>query len=524
MTDTWKVHLKNIKNRIVTRADVSLVPTASLAGKDFPYQGVAATHQHTREGVFEAAQQPTSGLWTLIIRASGMTPVVQALTLTPNGGHLTTKPQGGQLQVVEIRHLTGLRGSGDQVTMMSVTLHPEKEFVWATAPTGTDGTRFDEYAHDRAEELRRRKVFDRGTLMTLLSGARRLRVHMLPRLRDGFVEVAASSVGSRLSIVEFYEYLDRVGSNTPKRVLEIGVFSHAIAGGPILSNTGDVPGPRRGNNDTDGRTKDWNQINTPGWSQMPAALHAGAFFQIWGCTATDEYHQGISRSTGNGDVFFHIAFKHHRNPRKTFILRTTPNLVKRDIDRQFRDLTTYASGAAQFLKRPVKAPPPGVGANLTPGKPNIMSPDRTAYRRVYVWMEQTFGVAGRETKDRYDAGYVDYRALAALAQQPLPGNHTGYHFVDMEVGNRAKVRLGLHVRRSEQLPWQAVDSQATEIASPPLVASGVKVTNPPAGGSLHLFRNTKNLKQERAYLVDRSNHVYLLRRSGGTLVIHKQIV
>lgn len=523
MADQWVVHVQDTSSAAVTSATVALVRTSALRGR-FPFTSVRATHTHSSVGDYVTTRQPSAaGDWTLIVRATGKTPVVQPLVLRTRRGHLSTGAADWLATVTSVTSTVG----GDQVTTLTVTVHDASEYVWVGAASSS-GTRFDLYADDRATELRSRGGnFNRGTLKTVFSGERQERVHSLPRRRSGFVEVATVALGGPLNITTFYKYVHDIGTSAPGRIQELGVFGHAIAGGPIINNTND-PNPSaaaRDSADTDGRAKDWNSTNSATWSDMPQALASGAFFQIWGCSATDEYHRGVQQATRHSstpNTFFSHRFTHHRHAGRDFILTSTPSLVAWDIDRQFRGLTTYASGAAAFLGVPVKAAPPGVGSALTPGSPNVMSPEARHYRDIYTFLTTTYGAAGAATSDAFDKGFVDYGAIAASqAATSLPAEHTGYHLVTIE-SSTVKIRLGARLRHERTLRRRTdVTSGSVRAATPPL-ASGVTVTDPITSGHVHVFRSPGS--HQDIFYVDASDHAYTARRTTGGFEVTGQLV
>jgi hypothetical protein len=88
MDHDWIVEVKDDKGTaITTGATVALVPSSTVAGTDFPFAAVAATHAHKSGGVYEASQPiaPVVGDWVLIVRVAKKSPVVQPLKMRAKG-------------------------------------------------------------------------------------------------------------------------------------------------------------------------------------------------------------------------------------------------------------------------------------------------------------------------------------------------------------------------------------------------------------------------------------------------------
>src|SRR5262245_40019975 len=95
MDHEWIVEVKDNAGAEVTGATVALVESSALAGKEWPFAGVAATHAHTSGGKYEAtsAITPVAGDWTLIVAVTGKSPVVQPLKMTERSKtELVTRP------------------------------------------------------------------------------------------------------------------------------------------------------------------------------------------------------------------------------------------------------------------------------------------------------------------------------------------------------------------------------------------------------------------------------------------------
>ncbi len=442
MEHEWIVEVTDHTGAPLTAATVALVQSSALAGKQWPFAAVAATHVHDGGATYKAASPivPVPGAWTLIVRVHGKSPVVQPLKMRATAKtEVATAPAPKLAATVrfsaEVKTVGAVRV---RRTRFDVKMFPASELVFLS---GTEffqaGTRFRIFAENYRAGLRREKLVDDGVIGTLFSTDDRSHETHVPAMAGGWLKVGHRSfgptagitpgkkhtavVGEDVSIVDMYKYLSSVGASEPGRVKEVGIFSHSFREGPILFNTGDNDSIRaRESTDFDGRPKDFNSTNTRGWPNMKAAMAPGGSWHVWGCSAATHFKNlavAAHRHRDAGDdAFFtvHSTMKHHDGGVSEIVAeRTTRTRIRSRMDERFRS-TSYMAAAAAHLGVPVFGAPPGVGSSFDQQR-NLMFINVVAYADVFAYFKEQFGPEFTPTSGTYDRGYVDYHALGKRA-------------------------------------------------------------------------------------------------------------
>jgi hypothetical protein len=208
-----------------------------------------------------------------------------------------------------------------------------------------------------------------------------------------------------ISIVDVYEYIDRIGRDAPGTLAQLHFFSHGYSRGPILLNTDDDVGSKstdRDPGDKDPRYKDFLQTNIKGrWPHLPQAFAPGARVKSWGCF-TDEY----VRKRIN-------AVLHTKS--RTEEVEYEGTMINRDSVMMAVDDALYASYVMAFVDRfglDVWGPAPGTSSKYKADS-HHMYIDQSEYGSVLRWYEKYFG--GR----RDASGHYPYAKLK-LAQNQEP--------------------------------------------------------------------------------------------------------
>jgi hypothetical protein len=452
MNHEWTIEVVDEKGNAVSGARVALVPSSALAGKNWPFTTVAATHKHAGAGKYEASSpmKPVTADFTLLVTLPGKSPVVQPLKMkqTKNAGEFATTPAPRSAATVSAS--SEIKTSGKikiRRTRFKVTLHKTSEVV---AVSGTEyhdkGTRFRLFAESRRDDLRSRKQVNAGVIWTLFSTDDRSIETFVPAVGSAWLRVAIQKLGptdainpgsqhnaesgSDVSPPHVYRYLSSVGKLDPGRVQEVSVFSHSYPVGPILFNTEDDPNSeRRSPADFDMRVKDFAPVNTAAWPSMAAAMASTGEWHIWGCSATT-HHKNLAseaqdqrkKSTPDNVSFVVRSTVNTDDGRPLLRIeeRTTLARLRVLFDQSFRN-ATYMAAAAAHLNRPVFGAPPGVGSSfLLVGKRPFMLIQPENYSRLYAYFKAEFAPHFAPTKAATDAGYVDYAALRARPIPPAP--------------------------------------------------------------------------------------------------------
>jgi hypothetical protein len=466
MDHDWIVEVKDDKGAAITGATVALVLSSTVAGIDFPFTSVAATHAHKSGGLYEASKPiaPVVGDWVLIVRLSKKSPVVQPLKMRAKGKvEIQTVPSPKTVAAIGFSaEVKSIGKSQLRRSRFKVTLFPSSEIVCIS---GTEyfsaGTRFRIFAENHTLALLREKKADDGVIMTLFSADDRSRDTLVPAAGGGLVKIAAKSFGPTAGITpgkkhdpvigvdisppDMYAYLSGVGGSEPGRVIEVGFFTHSYPGGPILFNTGDdtsVPG--RLPTDFDARMKDFNPTNVAKWPKLKLAMSASGSWHVWGCSATTHNKNlvaaALAHKKAGDDTHFTVnttSNHHDGRPAEKVEERTTRKRVKRDMDTRFRRLS-FMAAAAKFLGIPVFGPPPGVGSSFAnPSKPkkgqpelSVMYIDSASNPTTYAYFKDEFGPEFEPTNTPFDKGYVDYQRLGTRGFPPAaPFSSEYYRFL-----------------------------------------------------------------------------------------------
>lgn len=553
MEHEWIVTVKDEAGAAVTNAAVALVPASAIAGLDFPFSSVASTHQHKGGGTYETPPSkpivPVAGPWVLIVRKKGKSPVVQPLKMTAKSKvEMLTTPAPRTAATIAFRsEVKIVDASKVRRTGFAVTLFKSAERVFLSGTDYFEGkTRFRIFAENHAIGLRREKVPDNGTIITLFSCDDRARDTLVYSTSGALLKVASKSfgptagmvfgpkrvreVGIDISVVTLYQYLSSVGASDPGRVKEVGFFAHSFPGGPILFDTGDddsVPG--RLPDDFDGRRKDFNATNSAGWPKMKAAMAADGRWQVWGCSATvhnKNLAAAAHRHKKDGDdALFTVqtTSKHHDGRTSQKIEeRTTRAGVRRNMDRQIRG-STYMSAAATFLGISVFGAPPGVGASFAQaslkGSPdlNIMFINVGETPDVYAYFKEDFAPDFVPTNTPYDKGYVDYRPLASRPPAPLPPfSSERYRFV-------------INFADALSTPPSPPQTSIAFAAGNPVIIASDKVTlritaktgflTPNKTGHLYELICTDDSLSRAAFVQEDQRAVHVLRGSSGQFTV-----
>src|SRR5450759_792407 len=385
MDHDWIVEVEDDKGAAITGATVALVVSSTVAGMDFPFASVAATHAHKSGGVYEASKPiaPVVGDWILIVRLAKKSSVVQPLKMRAKGKvEIQTVPSPKTVATIGFRaELKTIGKSQLRRSRFKVTLFPSSEIVCIS---GTEyfgkGTQFRIFAENHTLALLREKKADDGVIMTLFCADERSRNTLVPAAGGGLVKVAAKSFGPTAGITpgtkhdpvigldisppDMYTYLSGVGDSEPGRVIEVGFFTHSYPGGPILFNKDEDPSiPNRLDTDFDARMKDFNPTNVAKWPKLKLAMAASGTWHVWGCSATTHNKNlvaaALDHKKAGDDSHFTVdtTSKHHGGELDEKVEeRTTRKRVKRDMNTRFRKLS-YMAAAAKFLGIPVFGPP-----------------------------------------------------------------------------------------------------------------------------------------------------------------------
>jgi hypothetical protein len=449
MDHEWVVEVKDDVGAAITAATVALVHSSALVG-DHPFTGVVATHPHKAGGRYEAAATitPVEGDWTLIVRVTGKSPVVQPLKMAAKkkSTEFSTIPSPRTAATIAFTsEVKAIGTSKVKRSLFTVTMFKSAEviFISGTEYSGA-GTQFRIFAEEHRTALLREKKIDVGTIITIFSTDERERTTAVPAAGGAFLKVFKKSfgpntgikpgtkhaavVGTDISMVDLYKYLSAVGAAEPGRVKEVSVFSHSWPGGPILFNTEDISGTAARNpNDFDGRMKDFNTTNVTNWPKMKDAMAAGSNCHIWGCSATTHHKElcakalAEKRAGAPATKFFTVKTTTHRHGASAPVSQIveehlTQAHVKADMDLRFRS-QSYMARAAAHLGIAVFGAPPGVGSSYaTVSGLQTMIIDTVKENGVqYAYFKEEFSPEFAPTSGTFDTGYVDYRLLATRA-------------------------------------------------------------------------------------------------------------
>ncbi|MGK3964021.1 hypothetical protein WMF38_07560 [Sorangium sp. So ce118] len=465
MDHEWIVEVKDNGGAAVTTATVALVQNSALSGMEWPFASAAATHTHRGDGEYEASApiKPIVGDWTLIVRASGKSPVVQPIKMRARTKDETlTMPSPKTAATIAFSSEVKKVGtSKTRRARFSVKMYASSEIVFIS---GTEyesaGTRFRIFAENYRNGLRREKKIDEGVISTLFSTDDRSRETYVPAAGGGWLRVGIKSfgpttdispgkhhdpvTGSDVSVVALYQYLSGVGVAEPGRVKEVGFFSHSWPGGPILFNTSDNSATAsRDTNDFDARQKDFNSTNVASWPKMKEAMASTGTWHVWGCSATTHHKNLVVKAhqhkPDGEDHYFTVrtATKRHDGSISQEVEEhTSRTRVRAKMDARFRS-QTYMASAAAYLGVSVFGAPPGVGSSYDQ-RLGIIFIDTTSYATLYAYFKDQFGPEFAPTSSTYDRGYVDYKKLAGRAAPSAAPFSSAYYYFQKTFPNPKK--------------------------------------------------------------------------------------
>lgn len=521
MKFAWAIHVRDDKGAAVTDAKVSLVQVKAIDGKDFPFDAVAATHDHKSDGGYEPAAEitPAAGEWVLLVRKPKSSPVVQPFTLTAKGDDFTVTTPAGLAAPVDPK-------AGGPETAKSfnftVTLYPETELVFVS---GTDyfgkGVVFRIYAEGRAKGLFKilaaKKVaaenetgINLGTVITLFSCDEKARFTLAYSHTGGLVQVAKKSVD--ITALVFYKYLSDIGASAPGRVIEGGIFSHSFPGGAILFDTDDNQSnkPERDPADKDFRIKDFVVENTKGWPKLKEAFSKDARFQIWGCSATSSQKDQMTEASKvtKADQLFPVTTDEKTHDGVVMIKfeqMLTRQLLRSLLDPLFRKNNTYPAAAATFLQKPVFACPPGVGSNyFNVGPLEIMGVKGTA--SPYLFFKAEFSPDFEPTKATYNFNYIDYLKMQKRAEPPAPAQNPGIYLMTIDL-RRSQQNTRLRFSANHEPPGHAGTNVKLAVSKTKGFVDAAK------SGYLYVLSDLNDDSKSEAWFVEDGGELYKVERS-----------
>jgi len=479
----WHVVVTDDAGKAVTDARVALVQEAARTGKDFPYPTIAATHAHASDGKYEPspAIAAAEGDWLLIVTRKGRSPVVQPLAIKKRKDELVVSTRGGTVATLTLAvDVAKVKDGTVRRATFKVKLYPASEIVFvAGVDYFSKGVEHREYAEGRMRILRAAKTIDDGAIQSLFACDERAQVFLaLPASGNKLVEIARKQTGPRtvadgnvediqpgrnhtkdpaldVKVVQFYEYLARVGQTEPKRVKEAGLFSHSWRGGPILYNTKETPAFQvslaRDPDDLDARSKDFNATNAPGWADMTKAFADNATYRVWGCSATRHTRRKMiemnARRHADGK-FFTVNTDEEGHGGGAPVLwtdeRLTPEFLRWQLDQELRN-DSYMGAAAAFFgaAATVYGAPPGAGSDLwNKGGLQWMMVNTATYNDNYVYMKREFKPDFESTSGAHDDGYMNYSKMVGRTAAAKPAFSAKYYrFVRFKNGNWAQLEL-----------------------------------------------------------------------------------
>lgn len=449
-----------------TDATVTLVPKASIRTDDpdplnnsglepfweFDFQ--PENYKHNGEGKYVAdadkqvggapnpALDPAPGEWLLVVLGEDLSPVSQRLTLSTVNGKLelsagwksdTFDRVHGQDQVTaETVHIFNYKkGRGPVLTpdnaLITVTLFERREIVSMTGFDG-GGTRFIKFAEKRRAELHTTERANPGTrsaFFDVADGTRTLYVKAkkgwLPAQRKlplFPVSKKAPPVGpdKRMSILELYRYLNKVGLEAPGSVIEVGIYSHAFLYGPIIWNTFDLTDDdtARDPADLDGRSKDWDSAGLmTSFPDLKQALADDGIFKVWGCNFDPTYtakFRAANASFAAGEPRTKMFRAESEGVIEHLNQAILKHRVEIDLAKPPQRFQFYCASAAKHLEKPCFGAPPGTGANFIDMRMVVVSHDA-----VYEYLEREFGFTAAQ---RDDTNHLDYTRFANVTLAP----------------------------------------------------------------------------------------------------------
>lgn len=476
----------------VQDAHVAFVKEALLRKKPFsdsgpkPFWSVDGqydTHKHKADGLYvlDAATvgqkypsatnlDPVPGTWLLSVQVPGATPVVQRVTLKAAKGvlratagwdtHLADRGQPAKARIAATIDMAYFAKGADKAipaehTLITVQVLPRKEVVFlcgvdyevadATAPAypydppeneykEQGGTRFEVFAQSRRYDLLSAKEIDKGTRVTFLNARTGIRSTTV-LAASSWLTVDLERTGTSkydsnsISISDLYVYLDSVGANAAGTVQEVGIFSHAWVGGPILRNTYDNSGSAttRDSTDRDARPKDWNASGVmAAYPKLKSAFSPNALFKTWGCNhpvliraqilAARQRLKAANPAFPRDKVFTAESSYESHGQRFHEVEAASLDQLRFVISRYFNSPSgarTYLGAAAHFLPVPCWGAPIGAGANYINNRMVITAPEGDP---VLDYLKKEYSLQASAISGRY----MDYQALKSVSVTSPP--------------------------------------------------------------------------------------------------------
>jgi hypothetical protein len=305
-----------IKLKILTQQDDKLAPVTDaqvvvgrrdlVGDSEYPYDDLLATFQHVSDGHYVNASgdpenEPGVGEWLIVVRKSGFSLVAQKLTITAKDGVLRAAPGWKEpgvtpglaacVSIVNFDQATGQSTAAKQ-SLLTVQLFPAQRYVGVGCRDNHGGTRFTLFAAGRRDFLRDSGELNAGCIATLFDCLNNVILTTVKGSRasskDWFVVHSVAPSQEKVSVVDFYAFMHRLGTDEPGTVVEAGLFGHAWHQGPIVQGSFDQS-PKldlRDPDDQDGRPKDWypnGEVATT-HPNLKQAFASGGRLLVWGCS------------------------------------------------------------------------------------------------------------------------------------------------------------------------------------------------------------------------------------------------
>jgi hypothetical protein len=212
----------------------------------------------------------------------------------------------------------------------------------------------------------------------------------------------------RMSILDIYKAIRNIGDGDPGTLMEFSIFSHSYQGGPILTNSRDHDPSAGGRdpNDFDPRgAKDFipPTMNEKELMAFQKAFNPKAISWIWGCTATQVYHDTLAalerhrdyRDKGVDDEKLFVL-KNVKGQQLALFVNRLGSLVNYspktlEVSVKFKALKylmlrgladCYVQRLATVTGGPAFGSPVGCGANHDGGPLPLMRVEPTAHRHL----------------------------------------------------------------------------------------------------------------------------------------------
>lgn len=480
-------------------AEVALVPKASIGSSVWPHAGLAATHALTG-GHFEPsapASDPTSGEWLLVVRQKDHSVAVQKLTFKESGG--IVRASGGWSQfgpaftaatisIVNYGEVkTGGAPSGPKESLITVTLHPVQHFVSMASPK--DDATYQLFGKGRFSYLYDQARLNAGAAGILINAPKKeTEIVVKAQSKDVAALVVVEKIPQpsptgRLSMLDFYGALDRIGKDHPGSVVESAVWSHAWHQGPIIFNDSDnfPVVADRDPNDTDGRSKDWHAtgVIAKSFPDLAKSYAKDGVFRIGGCshmTNVVKEARAASANKKKGTArtqLYEVALPGGwMQTSLDYTKRSLAQYVQAPLHRPFDEqgsaagFCTYLGRAAQVLPVTVFGAPPGCEGNMGTIKAST-GKDLSTMKIVNTPYKDGSGavVGGLENRDltayfadefssSYESDELNYMNYSKMAKAPLP--NPGWdtrRAICMNLGDEdvfLRVASGLEFRRKRK--------------------------------------------------------------------------